>query len=173
MVAVAVDPADPSRVFDDVPITWTTSEDDRVAITEGGVITGGTVAGESVITAKVTRNSSDPGDTISVHNFTEASEGDLQVIIVNEHSQMPVEDAWLWIEPNSGTPFEPFAFFMDGTSVTALDVDGDGPVDVTVIHPDFSYVTHVGIDEDVLMVSLPPNGLRGGDSPGGTGRGRA
>ena len=173
MVAVAVDPADPSRVFDDVPITWTTSEDDRVAITEGGVITGGTVAGESVITAKVTRNSSDPGDTISVHNFTEASEGDLQVIIVNEHSQMPVEDAWLWIEPNSGTPFEPFAFFMDGTSVTALDVDGDGPVDVTVIHPDFSYVTHVGIDEDVLMVSLPPTGfaeVTPQEEPGGEGR---
>ena len=173
LVAIAVDPDDSSRVFYDVPITWATSESDSVQISDSGVVTGGTVAGASEVTATVTRNTSDPGDAIVINNYIDAAEGDFRVIVVDENSHAPVEGAWLWIAPTSGDAFEPFAQHMDGVSQLDLTITGDGAIDVTVFHPDFSYVTHVGIEGDVLLVTLPPTGyaeVTPQEQPGGEAR---
>lgn len=157
LLAVAVDPDDPTVVFDDEPISWSTSESDRVAITTDGTITGGSEAGDAVITATVTANGSDPGDSITVGNHDSYGGDDLLVIVVDENSRRPLAGATLWIEPEGG---EAFAQEMGESSQAEVDVGDAETVTISALHPDYQYVTHVGIDATgSVFIALPPVGF--------------
>jgi hypothetical protein len=154
LVAVAVDPEDPTRVFDDVAITWSSDEVGRVSIGETtGVIVGEAEAGEAIITARVADNEEDPGSSVTIVNYEE-TDAPVRVVVISEDQRMPVSGAQVVFE------FGDAGFRVTGADGVAELSEDPGAYYVHVTHPDYGYVSFVGLDSETtsdLLVSLPPN----------------
>jgi len=152
--AVGVDPETPEHVFLDVEIDWDIESGDSVSLSDDGEVTGGTGAGVTTVVARVAGNDSDPGDRLELQNYDDVSEEGVRVVVVNENTHSPVQGAWLWVEP---TDSDAFAHEMSSND-EVITIPTDGPVSITVVHDDYSYLTFAYFDGDELLVALPPVG---------------
>lgn len=152
LVAVAVDPSNPSRMFEDVPLVWSSSVPARIAVDADGVAVGGSEAGAVVITARVDGNDADPGDELAYINYLDST-ADVRVVVINEGTRQPIEGATVLIDDGV---VDPVSSVTDALGVAEFGATVGSPYDVSVFHDEYAYVTFVGVTvDDILVVTAP------------------
>jgi len=136
----AYDPADADVVVAATP-TWSTSDDDVIAVDSNGLLEGGTTAGIATVTATL----GDKTGTIRIENVVPDPTDTITVIVRTELTLEPVEGTYA---------------FVNGAGITVgeLPVDGvirfdgeDGPYDLHVLGTDNDWVSWIGVAEGTTL----------------------
>ncbi|MCB9506610.1 MAG: hypothetical protein H6700_10130 [Myxococcales bacterium] len=144
LVAVAVDPADPTHVHPDAEITWAIEAGDGATVSATGALTGSTTPGATTVIARVADNASDPGDTVVFTNIEDPSAGP-RVVVVDADTRAPLEGA-LVVSGDEEVS-------TDATGVAELAATPSGAV--SVFAAGHSYATVLGAGAGAILVPLP------------------
>ncbi|MCX7958812.1 MAG: hypothetical protein N3B13_07170, partial [Deltaproteobacteria bacterium] len=124
--------------------TWNSSVPASVSVDTNGVITGGDSAGVSKISAKV--GTIDCENTLNVKNLLPTDSGNVRVVVLDQKTRKPVEDATVVIGDKAPVV----------TDATGLAEVVSAPADVHVFHANYTYVSVVGANKSDYIIYLPP-----------------
>jgi len=124
--------------------TWASSKTDAVAVDNNGIITGGSVEGEAIISAKV--GTIDCDNSLTIKNLLPTSSGNVRVKVLDQKTQKPVKGAAVVIGNNP----------PQTTDDSGIVTVASPPADVSVFHADYTYVSVIGANKNDYVIYLPP-----------------
>ena len=147
---VAYDPAEPSAtVTDGVTFDVTTSDAQVIALGTGTAVLGAGMSGQATITAKVTGNANDPGDTLVLTNVAAPAADLVRVSALDANTRRPIEGATVVLHAET-----PLTATTDAEGAATFADAGAGPYTVTVMAAGYGYMTLAGTASDDVLVPL-------------------
>lgn len=150
-VALAQDQA--GRVVPGAQFEWTSSSTTVATIAASGLATGGPAAGITQIRATV-QSSIGPvvSQPVNLTNLGPALSAGVRVTVVRQDNGASVMGATVQV----GVGGVDTSLVTDATGTASFPNLPAGSVDVTVVHPNFDWVTVLGSDATDVRIELPP-----------------
>lgn len=145
----AFDPAWPDIVIDAGTVTWSSADDAAIAV-DGGTVTGGTTAGEVVITATATGGAN---DTITLANVVPDGGATFTAVTAVEGTVTPVAGRYALVDHDTQTVVETNAIGGDGIISTTATVPAGG-FDVHVFGDNSEWISVLAVTEAVIYLPI-------------------
>ncbi|MBW1872645.1 MAG: Ig-like domain-containing protein, partial [Deltaproteobacteria bacterium] len=149
-----------------VTFTWASDATDSAAVGASGLVTGGAVTGDAVITATVGGGCTTTC-TAAISNYGVVDEGSTRVIVVSELEGTPVEGAVVTIGAEAAVTTG-----ANGVAIVTIDLD-DTPADIDVFHAEYNYLSLRAANKSNMIIHMgklyhldftdnPPTEIAGG-----------